>query len=219
MVSCSGSLVQSCQGEGGALQTNITSLCGEHWQYSGHTEFSPTHGCVLSPSTLLRFPAVLYGAGPALRAVPVFGFSTKAWTWLGLHFVPSPPKQFRQPGAWWMYSPQVQCTLSPPWPQPQFLHAPVGCVSLVSAGELASSSDPSGRCRPSRISGSLWLEAGTCLQFGRDAISGAEFAPFPSPLPPASSRGWASPPLASSSLEFFSSFVLQSLCSAVCSGG
>ena len=85
-----------------------------------------------------------------------------------------------------MYSPQVQCTLSPPWPQPQFLHAPVGCVSLVSAGELASSSDPSGRCRPSRISGSLWLEAGTCLQFGRDAISGAEFAPFPSPLPPAS---------------------------------
>ena len=47
------------------------------------------------------------------------------------------------------------------------------------------------------------------MQFGRDAVSGAEFAPFPSLLPPASSRGWASPPLASSSLEFFSPFVLR----------
>ena len=33
---------------------------------------------LLSPSTLLRLPAALYGAGPALRAVPVFGYSTKA---------------------------------------------------------------------------------------------------------------------------------------------
>ena len=48
------------------------------------------------------------------------------------------------------------------------------------------------------------------LQFGRDAVSGAEFAPFPSPLPPASSRGWAGPQPASSSLELLSpSFVLQ----------
>ena len=51
------------------------------------------------PSTLLRLPAALYGAGPALRGVPVFGYSTKAQTHLGLHFVPSPPEQLRQPGA------------------------------------------------------------------------------------------------------------------------
>ena len=43
---------------------------------------------------------------------------------------------------------------------------------------------------------------------GGDAISGAEFAPFP--LPPASylRRGWAGVPQASSSLEFLSPFVL-----------
>ena len=50
----------------------------------------PAHGCVLSPSALLRLPAALYGAGPALRAVPVFGYPTKARTRLRLHFVPSP---------------------------------------------------------------------------------------------------------------------------------
>ena len=49
----------------------------------------PAHGCVLSPPTLLRLQAALYGPGPALHAVPVFRFSTKAWTRLGLRFVPS----------------------------------------------------------------------------------------------------------------------------------
>ena len=59
----------------------------------------PAHGRVLSPSMLLRLPAALYGAGPALGVVPVFGPSTKARTQLHLRFVPSPPKQLRQPGA------------------------------------------------------------------------------------------------------------------------
>ena len=47
---------------------------------------------MLSPSTLLRLPAALYGAGPALRAGPVFRYSTKAWSQLGLPFVPSPAR-------------------------------------------------------------------------------------------------------------------------------
>ena len=41
-----------------------------------------------------------------------------------------------------------------------------------------------------------------------DAVSGAEFAPFPYPLLPASSEGWVGPP-ASSSLELLSPFVLR----------
>ena len=45
--------------------------------------------CVLSPSTLLRLLAALYGTGHALRAVPVFGSSIKARTRLGLRFVTS----------------------------------------------------------------------------------------------------------------------------------
>ena len=44
MVSCLGSLVQSCCGEGGALQTNVTGRCGEHSQCSRHTRFAPAHG-------------------------------------------------------------------------------------------------------------------------------------------------------------------------------
>ena len=43
VVFCLGSLVQSCCGEGGALQTNVTGLCGEHSQFSGHTGFAPSH--------------------------------------------------------------------------------------------------------------------------------------------------------------------------------
>ena len=114
----------------------------------------PAHGCVLSPSALLRLPAALYGAGPALRAVPVFGYPTKARTRLRLRFVPSPagaPQAARSlTGALSL----VRCAFSPPRPQPQFPPAPVGCVHLV------FSRDPPGRCRPSSISGSLWLETG-----------------------------------------------------------
>ena len=40
-----GSLVHSCCGEGGTLQTNITGICGECSQCLGHTGFAPAH-CV-----------------------------------------------------------------------------------------------------------------------------------------------------------------------------
>ena len=59
------------------------ALTVSHW-------VCPRSPVCASPSTLLRLLAALYGAGPALRAVPVFGFSTKARTWLRLCFVPSP---------------------------------------------------------------------------------------------------------------------------------
>ena len=59
MVSCLGSLVQSCCGEGGALQTNVTGACGEHSQCSGHTGFAPAHSACAFPSTLLRLQAAL----------------------------------------------------------------------------------------------------------------------------------------------------------------
>ena len=49
MVSCLGSPVQSCCGEGGALQTNVTGVCGEHSQRSHHTGFSPTQRHVCFP--------------------------------------------------------------------------------------------------------------------------------------------------------------------------
>ena len=56
-----GSLVQLCCGEGGTLQTNITGMCGECLQCLSLTGFAPAHACVLSESTLLRFPVALQG--------------------------------------------------------------------------------------------------------------------------------------------------------------
>ena len=72
------------------------------------------------------------------------------------------PELLRQPGARLAHYPRVRRALSPPWPQPQFLCAP-GQVpaACVCSQELASSRDPLGSgCRPSRISGSLWIESG-----------------------------------------------------------
>ena len=106
MVSCLGSLVQSRCGEGGALQTDI-AVCGEHSLCSGHTGFAPAHGCVLSPSTLLRLPAALYGAGPALRVVPFFVYSTKAQIRLGPRFVPSLAREAQAARSLTGASPQV----------------------------------------------------------------------------------------------------------------
>ena len=144
----------------------------------------PAHGCVLFPSTLLRLPAALQGVGPALRAVSVFGFSTKTWTRLGLRFVPSQPEQLGKPGAWWAHSPRVRCSFSPPRAQPQFPWAPVRYVCLVSilgswplATTLLLVVD-----HPESQEVFGW-KLGACLQFGRGAISGAAFAPFTSPLP------------------------------------
>ena len=75
-----------------------------HWRVWGALAvFRPHWACpsrvCASPSTLLRLQAALQGAGPAWRAVPVFRYSTKAQTRLGLRFVPSPPEQLRPPGA------------------------------------------------------------------------------------------------------------------------
>ena len=162
MVSCLGSLVQWCCGEGGALQTDITGVWGEHSQCSGHTGFAPAHGCVLSPSALLRLPDALYGPGPALRVVPFFGYSTKAWTRLGLRFVPSPARAAQaarsltgalSPAAVHLLPSTVPASVSM---RPDRVHAP-----CVYSRELASSRNPPGGCRPSGISRSLWLETGS----------------------------------------------------------
>ena len=77
------------------------------------------------------------------------------------------------------------CSFSPPHPQPQSPHALVGCVHDL-PGECRPRHDLPGECRPSRISGGFdyrdWRPV--CSAVG-DAVLGAEPAPFPSPLPPA----------------------------------
>ena len=63
MVTFLGSLVQSCCGEGGTLQTNITGVCGECSQCPGYTGFAPANGvCAL----MVTFQAVGCSAGNCL---------------------------------------------------------------------------------------------------------------------------------------------------------
>ena len=91
MISYLGSLVQFSPAAGRAGRCWQMSLCvGSNRSVPATLGLPRTGVSVLSPSTLLRLPAALYGAGPALRAVPVFGFSTTARIRLCLRFVPSP---------------------------------------------------------------------------------------------------------------------------------
>ena len=66
-------LTQSCCGEGGTLQTNITGLCGECSQCLGHTGFAPTHGMCALPVYTAQAPGCsareLSNAGPGLHAL------------------------------------------------------------------------------------------------------------------------------------------------------
>ena len=101
------------------------------------TAFRPHWVCphlwpVLSPSTLLRLPAALYGAGPALYAVPVFGHSTKARTRLGLCFVLSPAGAAQAARSLMGALSRVRRAFFPPGSLHQFPRTPVGCVRLVS---------------------------------------------------------------------------------------
>ena len=100
MISYLGSLVQFSPAAGRAGRCRPMSLCVGSTRRVPATLGLPRTGVsVLSPSTLLRLLAALYGAGPALSAVPVFGSSTTARIRLRLRVVSSPPQQFRQPEA------------------------------------------------------------------------------------------------------------------------
>ena len=139
MVSYLGSLVQFSPAAGRAGRCRQTSLCvGSICRVPATLGLPRTGVSVLSPSTLLRLPAALYGVGPALSAVPVFGSSTTAQIRLCLRFVPSPPEQPRQPEAW-APSLQVRCAFS--------LRGPSTCRG--------------------RVSGNLQIGTGACLPGGR----------------------------------------------------
>ena len=96
MISCLGSLVQWCCGEGGTLQTNITGVCGACSQCLGHTEFAPARGVCAFPVYTARASGCSAGSGLWVActsqnyAVQVPRYSTKAQTQLGLCFVPFP---------------------------------------------------------------------------------------------------------------------------------
>ena len=69
-----GSLVQSCCVEGGALQTNLTGMCGERSQCLSHTGFVPACGVCAFLVYTAQAPGcsagVLSEVGTGLRALP-----------------------------------------------------------------------------------------------------------------------------------------------------
>ena len=143
------SLVQFSPATGRAGHCRELSLCVDSTHRVPATLGLPHTGVsVLSLSTLLRLPAALYGEGPALSAVPVFGYSQKRDS-VAPAFCAFPGLAARGLGA---LSPDA-ARLFPP----QLQRAPqVGCLQLAFVEELASSCNPpGGGCRPSRISGIL----------------------------------------------------------------
>ena len=154
MVSCLGSLVQSCCGEGGALQTNVTGVCGEHSQCSATLGLPPLAACAF-PIYAAQSPGCSPGSGPCMACSSSFWVLHKSADSIGPAFCafPSPSSSGSQeldertlPGCGATYS------LLGPGLSFHALRLGAPCVS---AGELVSSA-----CQPSRISGSLWLETG-----------------------------------------------------------
>ena len=60
------SSVQSCYGEGGALQTD-TTVCGEHSLCSGHTGFAPLRGVCAFPVYTAQAPGCSVRSGPCVE--------------------------------------------------------------------------------------------------------------------------------------------------------
>ena len=108
MVSCLGSLVQSCCGEGGTLQKNITGMCGECSQCLSHTRFAPAHGVCAFPVYTAQAPGCPAGSGVDCVHLPALSHSGSG-SWVvhegtdsvGPAFCALPrSKKLRQPGAW-----------------------------------------------------------------------------------------------------------------------
>ena len=165
-------------------------------------------GALLSPSTLLRLPAALCGAGPALHTVPVFGSSTKARARLRLLFASSPPERLRQPGACRALSPRVRA--------PSPLRGPsLSFHPRLSGARARRVPAPCVSPRPSRR---VWTIQNLRTSLNRDwrpacsavgARSSGPSLPLSSTPCLQSPRGWAGPQPAGSSLHLLGPFVLR----------
>ena len=90
MVSFLGSLVQSCCGEGWALLTDVTGMCGEYSQCSSHTGFAPTHGVCDFPVYNAQAPGFSIGSGPCVACGSSFWVLHKCADLFGPEFYAFP---------------------------------------------------------------------------------------------------------------------------------
>ena len=145
MVSCSGSLVQSCCGEG--RRCRQTSLCVGSAPRVPATLVCPAQGCLCFPRPHCSGSRPLYmeGGPPQKRGLGWACPARAAQAARSLTGALSPGAARLLPSA----APAAVSTRA------SRVRAP-----CVYSRELASSRDPPGGCRPSRISGSLLLETG-----------------------------------------------------------
>ena len=114
MISYLGSLVQFSPAAGRAGRCKQIPLCvGSTRRVPATLRLPRTGVSVLSPSALLRLPAALYGAGPVLRAVPVFRSSTKARVQLRQRFVSSPTSAAQAARGLGALYPDAECLFPP----------------------------------------------------------------------------------------------------------
>ena len=190
MVSCSGSLVQSCCGEGGAPQTHVPGECGELSPSSGHTGVAPAHGCVLwgwRGKGRCRQIALCVGSShcvPATLGLPLLTgvcsprlycsgsrllYMEQALSCVSFRVlhksVDSVAPGFCAFPCWSSSgSQELDGRTVPGDGEPYPLRGPSLSFRVGQSGACALclvSSNPPGRCQPSRISGSLWLETGS----------------------------------------------------------
>ena len=115
MVTYLGSSAQLCCGEGGALQTNMSGVCGEWLQCMDLTGFAPAHSSVsfldlhCSGSRLLCPKRALYfvhfpGSGSQVLHKGRLG-------WACILCLPR-SEQLRRPGAWRLHCPRWTVSLN-----------------------------------------------------------------------------------------------------------
>ena len=137
------SSVQSCCGEGRALQTDI-AVCGEHSPCSGYTGFAPHRGICAFPVYTAQAPSCSIWSGPCVECGSSFRVLHKSADLVATCVLCLPrPERFRQPEAW-APSPRVRRAFflcSEPLRQPEaWAHSP----GMQRAFSLRG---PSARCR------------------------------------------------------------------------
>ena len=133
---------QSCCGEGAALQTDI-AVCGEHSPCSGHTGFAPLTSVCAFPVYTAQAPSCSMWSGPCVACGSSFRVLHKSADSVA-------PAFCAFPGLSSSGSKGLGRTL-PGCGAPFPLAAP----ALAGRVPAACRDPPSGRCQPSRISGSL----------------------------------------------------------------
>ena len=137
----------------------VIAVCGEHSPCCGHTGFAPYRGVCAFPVYTAQAPSCSIWSGPCASVVPVFGSSTEARIRLCLRVVSSPASAAQAARGLGALSPGA-APLFPLWPQRA---PPVGSQEVFRQ------------------------EPGPVCPEGGGGFPGAEFTPFPSPLPPTSS--------------------------------